>query len=182
MRRRRAASSSRRDLHLPSFILLDSAPRGTYPRSPTERNHSPVMSLLEWCDEGPAIVSVLASVEDAIRTMLDKDVGAVAVIDEQGIVAGMFTERDVLAKFALSGRDAKLTPVRELMSPMVEMATEETTAAEALRVMLERHYRHLPIVDDQGKVLGILSIRNILEARIDDLLAKLDSKSHIHLA
>ena len=134
------------------------------------------MSLLEWCDEGPAIVSVLASVEDAIRTMLDKDVGAVAVIDEQGIVAGMFTERDVLAKFALSGRDPKTTPVRELMSPMVEMATDETTAAEAFKVMLERHYRHLPVVDDHGKVLGILSIRNILEARIDDLLAELESK------
>ncbi len=134
------------------------------------------MSLLEWCDEGPATVSVLATVEDAIRMMMDKDVGAVAVIDEQGIVAGMFTERDVLAKFALSGRDAKTTPVRDLMSPMVEMATDETTAAEAFKVMLERHYRHLPVVDDQGRVLGILSIRNILEARIDDLLEELESR------
>ena len=140
------------------------------------------MSLLEWCDEGPATVSVLASVEEAVNKMLDKDVGAVAVIDEQGVVAGMFTERDVLAKFALSGRDAATTPVRELMSPMVEMATEETTPAEAFKVMLERHYRHLPVVDDHGKVLGILSIRNILEARIDDLLARLESRSHIHLA
>jgi len=136
------------------------------------------MSLLEWCDEGPATVSVLATVEDAILMMMDKDVGAVAVIDEQGIVAGMFTERDILAKFALSGRDAKTTPVRELMSPMVEMATDETTAAEAFKVMLERHYRHLPVVDDQGKVLGILSIRNILEARIDDLLEELESRKH----
>jgi len=133
------------------------------------------MSLLEWCDEGPATVSVLATVEDAILMMMDKDVGAVAVIDEHGIVAGMFTERDILAKFALSGRNAKTTPVRELMSPMVEMATNETTAAEAFKVMLERHYRHLPVVDDHGKVLGILSIRNILEARIDDLLEELES-------
>jgi CBS domain-containing protein len=136
------------------------------------------MSLLEWCDEGPATVSVLASVEDAIRTMLDKNVGAVAVIDEHGIVAGMFTERDVLVKFALSGRSARKTPVRELMSPMVEMATAETTPSEAFQVMLERHYRHMPIVDDHGKVLGVLSIRNILEARIDDLLAELDGKTH----
>ena len=136
------------------------------------------MSLLEWCDEGPATVSVLATVEDAILMMMDKDVGAVAVIDEHGIVAGMFTERDILAKFALSGRDAKSTPVRELMSPMVEMATGETTAAEAFKVMLERHYRHLPVVDDHGKVLGILSIRNILEARIDDLLEELESRKH----
>ena len=132
------------------------------------------MSLLEWCDEGPATVSLLATVEDAVRTMTDKQVGAVAVIDENGIVAGMFTERDVLAKFALSGRDAKTTPVRDLMSPIVEMATEQTTPSEALQVMLERHYRHMPIVDEHGKVLGICSIRNILEARVDDLLAQLD--------
>src|SRR5271169_646557 len=136
------------------------------------------MSLLKWCDEGPATVSLLATVEDAVRTMMDKEVGAVAVIDENGVVAGMFTERDVLTKFALSGRDATTTPVRELMSPMVEMATEETTPSEALQVMLERHYRHMPIVDDHGKVLGVLSIRNILEARIDDLLAELDGKTH----
>jgi CBS domain-containing protein len=133
------------------------------------------MSLLQWCDEGPATVSLLATVEDAVRTMTEKSVGAVAVIDEQGVVAGMFTERDVLAKFALSGRDPKATPVRELMTPIVEMATEETTASEALAVMLERHYRHMPIVDDHGKVLGVCSIRNILEARVDDLLAQLDS-------
>jgi len=136
------------------------------------------MRLLEWCDEGPATVSVLASVEDAIRAMMDKDVGAVAVIDDDGVVAGMFTERDVLAKFALSGRQASQTPVREMMSPMVEMATAETTAAEAFKVMLERHYRHLPIVDNLGKVLRILSIRNILEARIDDLLAELENRKH----
>ena len=137
------------------------------------------MSLLQWCDEGPALVSVLATVEEAIHVMTEKDVGAVAVIDEQGVVAGMFTERDILAKFALSGREAKATPVRELMSPMVEMATEETTAAEAFKVMLERHYRHLPVVDEKGRVLGILSIRNILEARIDDLLEELDKRNSI---
>ena len=133
------------------------------------------MTLLQWCDEGPATVSLLASVEDAIHTMADKSVGAVAVVDEQGVVAGMFTERDVLTKFALSGRDPRTTPVRELMSPIVEMATQETTPSEALAVMLEQHYRHMPIVDDHGKVLGICSIRNILEARVDDLLAQLDA-------
>ncbi len=137
------------------------------------------MSLLQCCDEGAATVGMSATVEDAIRTMIDKAVGAVAVIDDQGVVAGMFTERDVLAKFALSGRDPKQTSVREMMSPMVEMATEETTTSEALEVMLERHYRHMPIVDEHGKVLGICSIRNILQARIDDLLAQLEAPDKI---
>ena len=92
------------------------------------------MSLLQWCDEGPATVPLEATVEDAVLAMMDKSVGAVAVIDAQGIVAGMFTERDVLTKFALSRLNPKTTPVRDLMSPIVEMATEETTPAEALEI------------------------------------------------
>lgn len=133
------------------------------------------MSLLDLCGRSASTVPVLATVADAVQLMIANEVGAVAVVDDQGIVAGMFTERDVLEKFALSGRDAKQTPVRELMSPMVEMATEETTPAEALQVMLERHYRHMPVVDEDGRVLGILSIRHILQGRIDDLLQQLQS-------
>jgi CBS domain-containing protein len=133
------------------------------------------MPLLSLCGRRPSTVPVLANVAEAIQSMIDNEVGAVAVVDDQGIVAGMFTERDVLEKFALSGRDPGQTPVRELMSPMVEMATEETTPAEALRVMLERHYRHMPVVDEGGKVLGVLSIRHILEAKIDGLLEELEA-------
>jgi CBS domain-containing protein len=131
------------------------------------------MSLLKWCAKHLNTVSLEATVADAIHLMIENNAGAVAVVDDQRVVAGMFTERDVLERFALSGRDPKTTPVRELMSPMVEMATDETSPAEALKVMLECHYRHLPIVDDQGRVLGILSLRHILEARIDDLLEQL---------
>jgi CBS domain-containing protein len=134
------------------------------------------MSLLNCCDENPATVSLEATVAQAVQTMIDKRVGAVAVIDDQRVVAGMFTERDVLAKFALSGRDPKATPVREMMSPIVEMGTEATMPSEALATMVEQHYRHMPIVDEQGKLLGICSIRNILQARIDDLLAQLDGE------
>lgn len=133
------------------------------------------MSILSLCGEPPSTVPILASVAEAVQIMIDNNVGAVAVVDDAGIVAGMFTERDVLEKFVLAGRDPKYTPVHELMSPMVEMATEETTPAEALRVMLERHYRHMPIVDNNGKVLGILSIRHILEAKIDELLQQLEA-------
>ncbi len=135
------------------------------------------MNLLKLCGRHTSTVPILATVADAVNLMIENNVGAVAVIDDEGIVAGMFTERDVLEKFALSGRDPKTTPVRELMSPMVEMATQETTPAEALRVMLERHYRHMPVVDEQGRVLGILSIRHILEAKIDNLVARLEANA-----
>jgi CBS domain-containing protein len=137
------------------------------------------MSLLELCDPDPPKVSVEASVADAIRTMLDQHVGAVGVVDREGRVAGIFTERDVLRKLSLSGRDPASTPVHDVMTTPVEMATLVTTAVEALATMVERHYRHLPVVGDEGKLLGVLSIRNLLQAKINDLTRQLGADSQL---
>lgn len=133
------------------------------------------MGVLELCDAEVAAVHLQASVADAIRTMLDRHVGAVAVIDGERRVAGIFTERDVLRKFSLSGREPEEVPVRELMTTPVELATIATGPSEALVTMVERHYRHLPVVDNNGKLLGMLSIRNLLQWRIDDLSQELGS-------
>jgi len=133
------------------------------------------MSLLQLCDETPAFVKLETTAADAIQLMLEKRVGGVAVLDDQKRVAGIFTERDVMRKLALSGHDPHRTPVRELMSTPVHMASERTTAGEALEAMVERHVRHLPICDDAGKLLGMLSIRNLLQAQVDDLKRELDS-------
>ena len=132
------------------------------------------MNLLEMCDEEAAFVPLEATTEQAIRTMLDHRVGAVAVVDENKRVAGIFTERDVLRHLSLSQRDLHNTTVREVMTTPVEMATLSTTPSEALATMVERHYRHLPIVDDDGRLLGVLSLRNLLQARIDMLTRQLD--------
>jgi CBS domain-containing protein len=132
------------------------------------------MNILEMCDADGASVPIEATAEQAIRTMLDRHVGAVAVLDENSRVAGIFTERDVLRRLALSGREPAQTLVRELMTTPVEMATLDTTPGQALATMIERHYRHLPIVDDDGRLLGMLSIRNVLQARIDALSRQLD--------
>lgn len=136
------------------------------------------MSLLDLCDREIAAVGMEATVSDAIHKMLDHHVGAVAVVDSEYRVAGIFTERDVLRKMALSGLDPRTTSVRELMTTPVEMATQSTGAGEALTTMLERHFRHLPVADSNGKLLGILSIRNLLEWRVDDLSRELESLAH----
>ncbi|HWZ82078.1 MAG TPA: CBS domain-containing protein [Terriglobales bacterium] len=132
------------------------------------------MNILEMSDPGGASVPVESTAEQAIRTMLDHRVGAVAVVDENSRVAGIFSERDVLRRVALSGREPGQIPVREVMTTPVEMATLDTTPGQALATMVERHYRHLPIVDDDGRLLGVLSIRNVLQARIDTLTRQLD--------
>jgi CBS domain-containing protein len=133
------------------------------------------MSVLEFCDREIAAVGIEATVAEAIHKMLDYHVGAVAVVDSEYRVAGIFTERDVLRKLSLSRLDPHATSVRELMTTPVEMATRDTAAGEALNVMLARHFRHLPVADENGRLLGILSIRNLLEWRVDDLSHELDS-------
>jgi CBS domain-containing protein len=132
------------------------------------------MSLLQVCDQNPTAVPIEGTVEQAIRLMLEHQVGAVVVVDSEQVVAGIFTERDVLEKLSLSGRDPAKIPIRELMTTPVEMATEETSEAEALTVMMLRHYRHLPVVDDQGKLLGMLSIRHVLQEQLEDLARQLN--------
>ena len=133
------------------------------------------MNILSLCDEKPATVPVEAMAAQAIQTMLDQSVGAVGVLDAEGKVVGIFTERDVLKKLVLSGRDPKTVPVREFMTTPVELATVEMTPGEALSEMVECHVRHLPVVDANGKLLGILSIRNLLQAQVDELAHDLDS-------
>ena len=132
------------------------------------------MNILEMCDAGGTSVAIDATAEEAIRAMLERHVGAVAVLDENTRVAGIFTERDVLRRLSVSGRAPGQTPVREVMTTPVEMATLDTTPGQALATMVERHYRHLPIVDDDGRLLGMLSIRNVLSARVDTLTRQLD--------
>jgi len=133
------------------------------------------MGILKLCEEKPPTVGVEATVAEAIQVMLDSSVGGVAVVDAEHRVAGIFTERDVLRKLALSGLDPHKIPVRQLMTTPVDMATTETTPGEAFEEMVSRHYRHLPIVDKDGRLLGLLSIRHLLQWRLEELGQQLDS-------
>jgi len=133
------------------------------------------MGLLHLCDEQPAAVNPETSCADAIQLMLEHRVGAVTVIDEQRVIAGIFTERDVLRKLALSGRDPAKTRVADLMTAPVILATPDTSPGEAFSIMMERHFRHLPVVDDRGRLIAMLSIRNVLEWRVDELTDRLDT-------
>jgi len=133
------------------------------------------MTILDLCDTDAAAVGLEATVADAVRSMLELRVGAVAILDSERRVAGIFSERDLMRKLSLSGRNLETVAVREVMTTPVELATSETGPGEALATMVDRHFRHLPVVDRDGRLLGMLSIRNVLEWRIGDLSQELDS-------
>jgi CBS domain-containing protein len=132
------------------------------------------MNVLNYCVADPAQIPLTASAADAIQAMINRGMGAAAVVDENQIVAGIFTERDVLKKIALSGRDPKTIPIHEVMSAPVVMATKSTSIVEALQVMIDQQKRHLPVVEENGKLIGILSIRHVLERKVDELTKQLE--------
>ncbi len=99
-----------------------------------------------------------ASVYDAACAMRDWSVGAVLITD-QGRLTGIFTERDVINRVVASDREPKTTPLAEVMTKDPTTISPKATALEALRLMEDGSYRHLPVVAGK-RLVGIISRRD----------------------
>lgn len=124
--------------------------------------------LLRNSSRPPITVPRTATVLEAVRTMVTERVGAVVVMKGKKMT-GIFSERDVLEKVVLAGRDPAKTPVAAVMTADVLSISAPGDDAEAAQTMAERHIRHLPIVDGTRKVVGVVSFRGVMEERIADL-------------
>ena len=132
------------------------------------------MSLLKIAHVPPAVVQPGSSVLEAVEVMAEHGVGAVAVV-EAGTLKGVFTERDVMLRVVLKERDPKATKIGDVMTSPAQTIYDDTTEEDALVHMLERHVRHFPIVAKDGSLKAMLSIRNVLEHRVDELARELHS-------
>lgn len=132
------------------------------------------MNLMKIAHVPPVVVDLKTSVKTAVQAMVDNAVGAVAVVDG-GVLKGIFSERDVIKKVIYYNLQPETTGVAEVMTSLVESISPDTPTDEALQTMIHRHFRHLPIVDEAGRVLGILSIRNILQNRVEELEDSINS-------
>jgi CBS domain-containing protein len=132
------------------------------------------MALLKAADVPATTVAKNTTVIEAVAAMEKNRVGAVAVV-EQGFLKGIFTERDVMLRVVLATRNPETTTMSEVMTTPVQSVPSGTSANEALSIMLEKHIRHLPITDKDGRILGMLSIRNLLQSRVEDLSHELEA-------
>jgi CBS domain-containing protein len=125
--------------------------------------------LKQLIEEKPATVTVAPgdTVFAALTLLAQFDIGALLVLD-QGRLVGLFSERDYARKIILKGKASKDTLVREIMSEKLSCVTLSQTVQECMALMTERHVRHLPVIDGQDKVLGILSIGDLVKETISD--------------
>lgn len=129
----------------------------------------PVSELLSKHDGTLWHVRPDDTVYEALRLLADYDAGALMVMDG-GKLVGVFSERDYTRKIALQGRNSKETTVAEIMTRHVYTVTPLTGTRACMALMGEHKFRHLPVVDG-STVLGMISIRDIL----DDIIADHES-------
>lgn len=107
------------------------------------------------------------TVMSAMELMLGRDIGAVLVVDGSKLV-GIFTERDCLHKVAALEINPRETPVRKVMTEKVRFVTADLEVSQGLALMTERFFRHLPVLDEQQNILGIVSIGDLVKAKISE--------------
>ena len=135
-----------------------------------------VQHLLD--NKGRDIISISpdASVLDAIKLMADKGIGALVVIDG-GDLKGIVTERDYARKVIIKGRASDTTPVADIMTANVITATSQQTVNECMEMMTVKKCRHLPVVDD-GDLVGMISIGDLVQAIITDQQEEIEQLEH----
>jgi len=116
----------------------------------------------------------------AIRLMADRHIGAVLVV-EKGIVIGIFTERDYIMRVEVEGRTPKETLLREVMTDQMYTVTTDTSVRQCLALMMLRHIRHLPVVEN-GNLLGIISMRDAVDAVLDERRSEIQGLENYALA
>jgi CBS domain-containing protein len=106
-------------------------------------------------------VPASATVGDAVDLMAERQIGAVLVMTEDDLVAGIFTERDLLIRVVKPGIDARATPVSLVMTREVRFVTPGTTVEAALALMHLQQHRHLLVIDGP-RVHGLVSMRELV--------------------
>jgi len=115
-----------------------------------------------------------STVMEACRVMDRKKVGAVVVVEDHKL-CGILTHQDLVERVMLAKRDPETTPVRDVMTREVVALTDEHSYGDALKLMVKHDYTYLPVVDDAGSLCGMVSLRDLLGHRIEDLAWQLDS-------
>ena len=125
-----------------------------------------ILQVLEAKGSSVWSVSPDALVYDALKLMADKSIGALVVMEGEKML-GIFSERDYARKIMLKGRSSKETRVMDIMSTSVRSIAPWRSIDECMVLMTSKRIRHVPVVDE-GKLVGIVSIGDVVKAVISE--------------
>ena len=111
-------------------------------------------------------------VSDAVAQMSELNYGSVMVIDAQDRLTGVVTERDVLKKLVNGGLDAKTTQLKDIMTASPRAAHQDDDYRDWLRIMSNERFRRLPVVDEDNKVLAVMTQGDFVSYSWPDLIYK----------
>lgn len=118
-------------------------------------------------------VSPETTVFEALEMMAEKNVGALPVVAD-GRIRGIFSERDYARKVILHGRSSRDTPVRDVMTGEVFTIRPQDDMNRCMSLMTDKHIRHLPVLDDDEQLIGIISIGDVVKAIIAEQQVLID--------
>ena len=113
-----------------------------------------------------------ATLGEAVAMLAEKRIGAVVVSDDGRKPQGILSERDIVHQLGAHGPDVLSTPIREVMTPDPQTCTMGDDALDILERMTQGRFRHLPVVDGEGNMLGVVSIGDAVSGRLKELAAE----------
>jgi IMP dehydrogenase len=125
--------------------------------------NTPINQLLMQKGRDIVAISPQASVFEAIQLMDQKNIGSLLVLNAHGKIAGIFAERDCFRKVILLDKSPRDVLVKSVMTKKVVYASPETTVDECMALMTQKRIRHLPVIDAQERILGIISIGDLVK-------------------
>jgi CBS domain-containing protein len=108
-----------------------------------------------------------ATVHEAACVMTRANCGSVLIIDHGSRLLGIVTERDLMTRVLAKALDPSATPVSKIMTPNPQCVLPELKVADAVLIMIERGFRHLPVVAANGKIMGVFSVRDAMPREVN---------------
>ncbi|MEQ1713173.1 MAG: CBS domain-containing protein [Hyphomicrobium sp.] len=106
---------------------------------------------------------------DVSSKLAAKKIGCIVIMGEQGRIDGIMSERDVIRAIAEAGAAALQQSVGQFMTSNVQTCHEGTTLEELMETMTQGRFRHLPVVDDSGALVGIISIGDVVKHHVAEV-------------
>ena len=132
-----------------------------------------IVTVLRAKGDFVATIPPTATVRDLLDLLAEQRIGAVVVTADDAI-AGIVSERDVVRRLADDGGALLDRQVAEIMTADVVTCSKETSVEDLARTMTERRIRHVPVVDADGALIGIVSIGDVVKSRISELEGERD--------